>query len=126
MFDKLKGMSTLAGLMQNKAKLKEAGERIKRELAALHVTGESGSGAVRVTASGEMAILDVSLSPALAAGLAASDSSRDYAQTLIRDATNAALTQARHKMQEIVRREAEAQGLGDLLKDMGGLENLLR
>lgn len=126
MLDKLKTMTALAGLMQNKQKLQEAADRIKRELAATRVQGEAGGGAVRVTAGGDMTILSVELSPALAAGLAASEPSRDYAQSLIRDAVNDATIRARQKMKEVVRREGEAMGLGDLAGEIGGLENLIR
>jgi len=112
MFDKFKSMGALAGLMQNKAKVQEAAARVKRELAGTRVVGEAGGGAVRVTAAGDMTILDVELTPALAVGLAASDSARDYAQSLIRDATNQALAKARDKMKESMKREAEAMGWG--------------
>lgn len=125
MFDKIKSMTALAGLMQNKAKVQEAADRVKRELAGVRVVGEAGGGAVRVVAGGDLSILSVEMSPALAAGLAASEPSRDYAQTLIRDAANDALLKARVKMKEIVKREAEAAGLGDLVGD-GGIEGFLR
>lgn len=125
MFDKFKSMGALASLMQNKGKVQEAAARVKRELAGTRVTGEGGGGAVRVTVAGDMTVLDVEFSPALAAGLSASDSARDYAQSLIRDATNQALAKARDKMKEIMKREADAMGVGDLVGD-SGLESFLR
>lgn len=126
MFDKIKSMTALAGLMKDKQKVQESADRIKRELAALRVEGQAGGGAVRVVASGDLTVQDVQMSPALAAGLAASGPSRDYAQTLIRDATNDALAKARTKMREVMQREADAMGLGDVLGDLGGLESLVR
>lgn len=126
MFDRLKSMTALAGLMQNRGKVQEAADRVKRELAGVRVDGQSGGGAVRVVVAGDMTVIDVWLSPALAAGMAASEPSRDYAQTLIRDAVNAAQMKSREKMREILKREAEAMGLGDLAGEMGGLENLIR
>lgn len=126
MFDRLKSMTALAGLMQNRGKVQEAADRVKRELAGVRVGGEAGGGAVRVVVAGDMTVIDVWLSPALAAGMAASEPSRDYAQTLIRDAVNAAQMKSREKMREILKREAEAMGLGDLAGEMGGLENLIR
>lgn len=126
MLDKLKSMTALAGLMKDKQRVQETAERVKRELAALRVEGQAGGGAVRITASGDLSILDVNMSPALAAGLAASGPSRDYAQTLIRDATNDALARARAKMRQTLQREADAMGLGDVLGDLGGLESLVR
>lgn len=125
MFDKFKSMGALASLMQNKGKVQEAAERVKRELGTTRVVGEAGGGAVRVTAAGEMTILDIEMSPALVAGLVASDAARDYAQVLIREATNQALAKAREKMKEIMKREADAMGIGDLVGD-SGMEAFLR
>lgn len=125
MFDKLKSMTALAGLMQNKAKVEEAAERVKREMQEVRCDGEAGGGAVRVTVGGDMMVLAIEMTPVLAAGLAASDSAREYAQTLVRDATNGALVRARERVRQIVQREADALGIGDLTADLGGMKHLL-
>lgn len=126
MLDKFRSVAALAGLMQNKQKVSEAAQRIRAELAAIRAEGQAGGGAVRVVAGGDMTILDVRLEPPLAAGLAASDSAREHAQTLIRDAANDALRTAREAMRRVASREAEALGVAELMEDMGGLEQLLR
>jgi len=64
--DAFKSMGALAGLMKNKEKLAESAERVKARLAQVRVDGEAGAGAVRVTASGEMKILEVHIEPAVA------------------------------------------------------------
>jgi DNA-binding protein YbaB len=64
MFDNLKAMSALAGLMKNKDQLKAAGDRVRTKMEATRVTaGGRGRGGARVTVNGKMRVLDVELSP---------------------------------------------------------------
>ncbi len=121
MFDQMKMAGMLAGLMKNQDRLKEAAERVKRELEQLRVTGESGGGIVKVIASGTMEVREVVLEPVMAANLNADESSRAMAESLIRDATNDALRKARDEARRIVEREMGALGL----PAMPGLSNLL-
>lgn len=121
MFDSLKAMGTLGALMKNKDKIAEAAKRVKDELARLRVEGVAGGGVVRAVASGEMKILSIDISPALGAGLGASDADRAMASALIAEAVNEALAKARDRAQEMIRREAQALGLPDIPADIGGL-----
>lgn len=111
MFDQLKAMGAIAGLMKDKERLREAVERFKDKTARLRVTGEAGGGAVRVTVSGQLRVTEVFLDPALIAGLQAGDGGRTMAQALIRDATNDALTRVQALVHDELNREAQSLGL---------------
>jgi DNA-binding protein YbaB len=121
MFDNLKAMGALAGLMKNQDKLKAAMERVKRTLADTRLTGESGSGAVRAIVTGDLRILSVEVGPALAAGLADA-ASRRMAETLIAEAVNDGLRKAQAEAARVMSAEAKELGLPDL---PGGLAGLL-
>lgn len=120
MFDNLKAMGAVAGLLKNKDKLRAAGERISSKLEATRVEGEAGSGAVRVTADGKLRILHVSLSPGLA-GAFADASSRTMAEGLIAEAVNDALRKARDKAREAANVEARELGLPEIPPELAGL-----
>ena len=111
MFDNIKAMGALAGLMKNKDKLKEAGERVKAKMDATRVIGEAGGGAARVIATGAMRIIEVELTHGLVVGMAADEKTRALAGALIAEATNQALTRAQLVMKETVDEEAKAMGL---------------
>lgn len=123
MFDKLKAMTALAGLMRDKDRLREAGVRLRAHAAGLRVEGEAGGGAARATADGTLRVLTIELSPALAAG--ADDRTRERAGALIAEAVNAALDGAKRRMSEAVGREASALGLDGLPIDPAQLGGLL-
>ncbi len=111
MFDNIKAMGALAGLMKNKDKLKEAGERVKAKMDATRVIGEAGGGAARVIATGAMRIIEVELTHGLVLGMAADEKTRALAGSLIAEATNQALARAQLVMKETVDEEAKAMGL---------------
>jgi DNA-binding protein YbaB len=122
MFDKLKAMGAIAGLMKNQDKIKESMQRVKEKMAVTRVTGASGGGACRVTVNGQMKVLEVDLAPALVAGMAADNQTRVLAGNLIAEATNEAITLAQRRLKEEVDKEARelgvpelAQGLGDMM-----------
>lgn len=110
MFEQMKMMGALAGLLKNKEGLKAAGERIRARLAEVRAGGAAGGGAVRATATGDLKIVSVQIEPALAAGLA-DPASRAYAEELIAEAVNNALDQAKAIAQREAAKEAEALGL---------------
>lgn len=114
MFDKMKAMGAMAGLLKNQDKLKESFAKVQEQMSRTSVTGQAGGGAVRVTASGQMKILGVELSPALVAGMAADDKTRALAGSLITDAANEALKMAQEKLKDAIDRESRALGLPDL------------
>jgi nucleoid-associated protein EbfC len=120
MFDQFKTMGALAGLMKNPDRLKQAGDDLKHQLETIRVTGEAGAGAVRVTASGDMTIVNIELSPSTAAALSDESSAR-MLESLIMEASNAALSQARVQAQATIARLAEELGIPSI----PGLDRLL-
>lgn len=123
MFDALKAAGALAGLMKNKDAIRDASDRIQARLDTLRAVGQSGGGAVRVTATGKLRIERVELSPALCASLAGPPNANvnQHAESLIADAVNDALSKAQDLAQREVAREAETMGL----KDIPGLDKIL-
>lgn len=121
--DKLKTMQAIGSLMKNKDQLAEAGERIKAKVEAMRVEGEAGGGACRAVVNGKMKLLDLTLDPALLSGMAIDEKTRSLATALIKDAINDATEKAQKQVQELISREAEAMGLGDLGGQIGGLLN---
>lgn len=121
MFDKLKAMGSIAALLKDKDRLRAAAERIKEATARARATGQAGAGAVRVTASGHLRVLEIELAPALVAGMAADDATRRLAGSFIADAVNDALANAQALAQQELRKEARELGLDDLPLDLGGL-----
>jgi DNA-binding protein YbaB len=121
MFDNMKMMGALAGLMKNKDKLKAAGERVKAKAEALRVTGEAGGGAARATVTGAMKVVSVELSGPLVMGMAAEDKTRTLAASLIAEAVNEALRQAQGKMKEAIDLEAKELGFEGGLPGIPGL-----
>lgn len=123
MFDQMKMLGALAGLLRNKERLREAGERVRARLSETRVTGEAGGGAVRVTMNGAMEVVRVELSPAMGMGGAGSVS---MAESLVAEATNQALKLAQAAAREAVASEAENMGLGEIFggireSGLGGL-----
>ncbi|MDX2114611.1 MAG: YbaB/EbfC family nucleoid-associated protein [Planctomycetota bacterium] len=121
MFDQIKQLGALAGLMQNKDKLRDAAARFREKMERISVTGSAGGGAVRVTVSGKLRVTDVALDPALIAGLQTGEGGRIMAQSLIMDAVNDAITRA----QAIVHEEADRQARELGLPGLPGIEGLM-
>ena len=120
MFAKLKTMQALGSLMKNKEQLAEAGERIKSKVETMRVDGQAGGGACRAVVSGKMKLIDLTLDPALLAGMAVDEKTRDLATALIKDAINDATQRAQQQVQDLISREAEELGLGDIGGQLGG------
>jgi nucleoid-associated protein EbfC len=125
LFEQMKSMGALAGLLRNKEKLQQISEDARARIDAIHVEGEAGSGAVRVRANGRMQIDDVILDPALVAGLGAEEGEggRNMAQSLIAEATNNALRAAQLRVQTELQELAREHDLPDI--PGGGIGNLL-
>lgn len=121
MFDNMKMMTALAGLMKNKDKLREAGARIKEKSETTRVTGESGMGAVRVVVNGAMKVLSVELAPGLVVGMNADDKTRALAGQLIAEAVNDGVQKAQAKMKEAIDEEAKGLGFENGLPGLPGL-----
>jgi len=121
MLDKLKAMQALGSLMKNKEQLAEAGERIKSKMDAMRIEGQAGGGACRAIVNGKMKLIDLSLDPALLSGMAVDEKTRDLATTLIKDAINDATENAQKQVQQLIAREADELGLGDMAPQLTGL-----
>lgn len=119
MFDQFKAMGALAGLMKNREKIKEAGERMQRTLEAARIVGQAGGGLVRVHVTGRLRIESVEIDPSVASAMN-TDEGRRQAQTLITDATNDALRAAERVIQQETQRMARELGI----EDMPGMDKL--
>lgn len=124
MFDNLKGMAGLAGIMKDLPKIKAKMEEVKQRLAELTVDAETGGGAVRATANGQLRIVSLHIDQALFAGIAdaANPDDRVIAEELITGAINTALEKAR----ELAEQEMSS-AAGDLGLPLppGGLSGLI-
>lgn len=123
MFDKLKAVQAIGSLMKNKEQLAQAGDRIKSKVDAMRIEGSAGGGACRAVVNGKMKLLDLTLDPALLSGMAIDEKTRDLATSLIKDAINDATHRAQQQVQELISKEAEELGLGDLGAQIGGFMN---
>ena len=83
MFDSLKGMAGMAGLLRDLPKIKGKMEEVKRELERVTVEAETGGGAVRVTANGQMQITKVFVDQAMMSALVDSANADDRAMARI-------------------------------------------
>ena len=106
MLDNLKSMASLGGLLKDLPKIKERMATLKEKLGRQTVTGETGGGAVRVTATGLLRVVSIELDPAMLAGLVDANDPQDkaMAEGLIAGAVNTALQKAR----ELAEKEAAA------------------
>jgi nucleoid-associated protein EbfC len=118
MFDKLKAMGAVAGLMKNQEGLKAAAARVREQMEQTRVTGEAGSGAARATVTGTLKVISVELSPALVGGMNADERTRQLASSLIADAINDAMKHAHVKIKEAIDAEAKALGLEGMIPDL--------
>ena len=124
MFDSLKGMAGMAGIMRDLPKLKARMERVKDDLSRIQVTAETGGGAVRATANGQLRLIRIQIDQPLIAGLVDSSNQDDraMAEDLIVGAVNAAMEKARERAEKEF--AAAAQDL-NLPIPPGGLGGLL-
>ncbi len=112
MFDKLKAAGQVAGMLKDLPKLQGMMEDVRARLANTKVEGSAGGGAVRAVAFCDIRIDAVILDPSVMRGIAAgSPSDVEYANRLIADAVNDALTRARARMAEEIGRAASAAGI---------------
>ena len=124
MFDQLKGMASMTGLLKDLPRIKAKFEEIKQRLGEATVAAETGGGAVRCKANGLLKVLEVRVDQSLLAGLIDPENPDDkvMAEDLIAGAVNAALASAR----ELAEREmAAAAGELGLPIPPGGLAALM-
>lgn len=123
MFDSLKGMGQIAGLMKDLPRLKAKMEEVKDRLSDMTVEAETGGGAVRVIADGQMRIVKIETDQALLSGLIDASNPEDLAmaQDLIVGAVNAALTKAREMAEQELADAAQEMGLPIPPGGLGGM-----
>jgi DNA-binding protein YbaB len=68
MFEQMKAMGALAGLMKNRERMAEVADEFKRRVERISASGEAGGGAVLVEVDGKMRVTSVRLDPSLLAG----------------------------------------------------------
>lgn len=130
MFDSLKSMGALAGIMKDMPRIKAKMDEVKQRLGEIVVDAETGGGAVRASADGQMHLVGLEIDQAMMSGLVNSsdDDDRAMAQDLIIGAVNAAMAKAREAAQQEISAAAEELGLpipGGMGGGMGGLGGLL-
>jgi len=102
MWDQMKQLKDLAGLMSQGSEIREKLLAMKQSLANRVVEAEAGAGAVRVTVDGTLQVRTVILDPVMIQALGGDNETenREMIQTLIVAATNDALSRAQHMIQE--------------------------
>ncbi len=102
MFDALKGMAGLGGLMKDLPRIKERLEQARAELAETTVEAQVGGGAVTAVADGKMRIRSIDVDPVMLAILVkdGEETDRGMAEDLIASAVNAALERAQDMIGE--------------------------
>lgn len=119
MFDKLKNISDMAGLLKNAGQFKEQLEQVKKQAKSIRVSAETGGGAVNATASGDMRIVSIKIDSAMMNTFVdpALEDDRQLAEDLIVGAVNAALEKAQQQTAHDMANKAREMGLpipGDL------------
>lgn len=102
MFDSLKGMAGLAGLLKDLPRIKAKMEQVKQRLGEQTVSAQTGGGAMQVTANGLLRVVSLELDQSLLRGLVdpANPDDRALAEDLIVGAVNTALQKAREMAQQ--------------------------
>jgi hypothetical protein len=123
MIDRLKGMAGLAGLLRDLPRIREAMGEVTRRLAHVRAEGESGGGAVRVTATGLLQVVGIEVQPALLRSLVdpSSPGDRAVASELVVGAVNSALAAAREAAEREVAAAAAELGLPLPASGLAGL-----
>jgi DNA-binding protein YbaB len=123
MFDSLKNVAGLTGLMKDLPRIKARMEEVKDRLGDLTVEAETGGGAVRASANGLLKVVAVEVDQVLIGGLVEAGSPEDklMAEDLIVGAVNAALEKARQTAEQEVADAAAELGLPLPPGGLGGL-----
>jgi DNA-binding protein YbaB len=68
-----------------------------------------------------MELIDLTLDPALLAGMSVDEKTRSLATALIKDAVNDAMAKAQEQVKDMIAREAESLGLPGMSEQLSGL-----
>lgn len=123
MLEDFKGMAGLAGILKDLPKIKARMEQVKQRLGEMTVSAETGGGAVRVTANGQLRVISLDIDQTLLGGLvdAANPDDHALAEELIAGAVNTALEKAREMAQRELAAAAGELGLPVPPGGLGGL-----
>ena len=124
MFDGLKGMAGMAGIMKDLPRIKARLEEVKAELSEATVEASAGGGAVVAVADGRLRIREVKIDPSMLGAIADtnSDADRQIAEDLVKGAVNAALQKAQDM---VTQRLSEIASEMNLPLPPGGVGGLL-
>ncbi|MDA0295489.1 MAG: YbaB/EbfC family nucleoid-associated protein [Planctomycetota bacterium] len=113
MFDALKGMAGLGGLMKDLPRIRQRLDRARSELADMTVEANAGGGAVTAVADGRMRIRSVKVDPAMLSTLVdvADGNAQRMAEDLITSAVNAALERAQQMISDHLKEAAAELGI---------------
>ena len=112
MFDQLKNLSQMGGMMAKAKEMQQKMQDLQARLPTIRATGEAGGGLIRVTANGAMEVTRIEY--ATSAPLTDPE--------LIGDLTRAAVNQALKNVQAMVQEEMK-NVTGDI--DLGPLQRML-
>ena len=119
MFDNLKAMSAIAGLMKNKEAVAQAAQRVQEELSRRTITVESPDKSISVQVSGKLEVLAISINPKVVQDAAAGGHEvHSRMEQLIQRAVNLAMSKAKDAIIEEIGKEAEKLGFGGMVGDL--------
>ena len=123
MFDQIKGMAGLAGLMKDLPRIQQKMQEVKDKLGEIIVEAETGGGAVRARVNGQLRVIGVEIDPSLLSGLvdASNPDDRAMAEDLVTGAVNAALEKARAAAEQEMAAAAQELGLPIPPGGLGGM-----
>ncbi len=128
MFDQLKNLSGLAGMLKDADRIKEQFAVLQDELARHRIEAETGGGAVKVTVNGSMHVISINIDQTMLSSLVSMDNEDDrlLAQELIAGAVNAAMEKAKSHVSQEMAKKAQDMGLpippgADMSQLLGGM-----
>jgi DNA-binding YbaB/EbfC family protein len=111
MFDKIKELGQLTGMLRNLPKLQQEMAQMAERLPQIVVEGDAGAGMVKVKANGKFEVTACTISDE---ALKLND--KEMLEDLVKAAVNAALAKAREAVQEATSQAAANMGLPAGLK----------
>lgn len=113
MFDQFKNLTELAGLMKNAGRIREQFEELRKEVARMHFEAETGGGAVKAVAAGDLRLVSLTIDPAMMTGLVdpSREEDRQLAEDLVVGAVNAVMDKARQATAQKMAQQGRELGL---------------
>ncbi|MCZ6837512.1 MAG: YbaB/EbfC family nucleoid-associated protein [Planctomycetota bacterium] len=123
MFDNIKGLAGLTGIMKDLPRIKQKMEEVKDRLETIEVEAETGGGAVRARANAQLRLVGLKVDPALMSGLVVVTDPDDVAmaEDLIIGAVNAVLAKAKERAEQEMQTAMQDLGLPIPPGGLGGL-----